>query len=157
MNHGQILIEVAADPRLLGTIRGMVRSYLAEVGFERERADEVVLGVDEACTNAIRHGCRGCEDMTFRITFRSDDEWIEIELVDSGEPAPPQAFERRAPALPADVATLEPGGLGVQLIYEVFDEVSFCSGPVSGNCVTMRLRRPTSHDESGPVRRKRRG
>ena len=56
MKNGQICIEVAADPRLLGTIRSLVRTYLAEAGFDRERTDEVVLGVDEACTNAIRHG-----------------------------------------------------------------------------------------------------
>ncbi len=142
MMNGQILIEVAADPKLLGTIRGMVRSYLAEAGFDRERTDEVVLGVDEACTNAIRHGCRGCEDMTFRITFRINETWVEIELADSGDPAPPEAFQRRAPTAPADLSSVQPGGLGVQLMYEVFDEVSFCSGPESGNCVTMRLRRP---------------
>ena len=152
--NGHILIEVAADPKLLGTIRGMVRSYLAEIGFERERADEVVLGVDEACTNAIRHGCRGCEDMTFRIAFRSDEDWIEIELRDSGDPAPPEAFERRAPIVPTDIATLQPGGLGVYLMYEVFDEVSFISGPETGNCVTMRLRRPKPVGQSGSIRRK---
>ncbi len=142
MNPREIIVEVAADPRLLGTVRGMVRSYLAEAGFNRERMDEVVLGVDEACTNAIRHGCRGCEELTFRITFRTDDDWVEIQLVDSGEPAPPEAFERKPIAPPPDVSQLQPGGLGVHLIYEVFDEVSFQSGPDIGNCVTMRLRRP---------------
>lgn len=142
MNPREILIEVAADPKLLSTIRGMVRSYLAEAGFDRERTDEVVLGVDEACTNAIRHGCRGCEDLTFRIAFRSNDDWLEIELVDSGDPAPPEAFERKPRDTPPDLSDLKPGGLGVQLIYEVFDEVSFCSGPDIGNCVTMRLKRP---------------
>jgi len=142
MNPREILIEVAADPKLLGTIRGMVRSYLAEAGFDRERTDEVVLGVDEACTNAIRHGCRGCEDMTFRIAFRADDDWLEIELVDSGDPAPPEAFARKPRTPPSDPSMIQPGGLGVYLIYEVFDEVSFISGPDIGNCVTMRLKRP---------------
>ncbi|NIP90019.1 MAG: ATP-binding protein, partial [Gammaproteobacteria bacterium] len=52
------MLEIAAHPRLLSTVRGMVRSYLAEAGFARERTDEVVLGVDEACTNAIRHACK---------------------------------------------------------------------------------------------------
>jgi len=142
MNPREILIEVAADPKLLGTIRGMVRSYLAEAGFDRDRRDEGVLGVDEACTNAIRHGCRGCEDMTFRIALRTNEDWLEIELADSGDPAPPEAFERRPDNGPPNLDDLRPGGLGVQLIYQVFDDVTFCSGPDVGNCVTMRLRRP---------------
>jgi anti-sigma regulatory factor (Ser/Thr protein kinase) len=149
MNPREILIEVAADPRLLGILRGMVRSYLAEVGFERERTDEVVLGVDEACSNAIRHGCQGCEDQTFQICFRSDDEWVEIQLVDSGTPAPPDAFDRRPRTPPADVDSVTPGGLGVHLIHEVFDEVLFNSGPGTGNCLTMRLKRPKHAGRTG--------
>jgi anti-sigma regulatory factor (Ser/Thr protein kinase) len=80
--------------------------------------------------------------LSFRIAFRSNDEWLEIELVDSGDPAPPEVFQRKSRDTPPDLSALEPGGLGVHLIYEVFDEVTFCSGPEVGNTVTMRLRRP---------------
>ena len=142
MKHNEIILEVSADPRLLSTVRAMVRSYLAEAGFARERTDEVVLGVDEACTNAIRHGCKGCDDQFFSISFRSDEDWIEIQLIDSGEPAPAEVFERRNRAEPGSIEDVQPGGLGVHLIYEVFDEVTFCPGRNEGNCVTMRLRRP---------------
>jgi anti-sigma regulatory factor (Ser/Thr protein kinase) len=142
MKPDEIILEVSADPRLLSTVRAMVRSYLAEAGFTRERADEVVLGVDEACTNAIRHACKGHDDECFNIIFRSDEEWIEIQLVDSGEPAPAEAFERKERPEPGHISEIEPGGLGIHLIHEVFDEVEFCPGSVEGNCVTMRLRRP---------------
>jgi hypothetical protein len=40
-----------------------------------------------------------------------------------------------------EIDDLQPGGLGVRLIHEVFDEVHFCPGESRGNCVTMRLRR----------------
>jgi len=142
MRPNEIVLEVSADPKLLSTVRAMVRSYLAEAGFTRERADEVVLGVDEACTNAIRHGCKGCEDEVFSIVFRSDEEWIEIQLLDSGEPASADLFEAKVRTVPGHHSEIEPGGLGLHLIREVFDEVTFCPGTVTGNCVTMRLRRP---------------
>lgn len=142
MKQNEIVLEVSADPRLLSTVRAMVRSYLAEVGFDRGRADEVVLGVDEACTNAIRHGCKGCETQFFSIAFRSDEEWIEIQIQDSGDPVPSDVFARRDRVEPGSIDDIQPGGLGVYLIYEVFDEVSFCPGQDEGNCVTMRLRRP---------------
>ncbi len=137
-----LMLDIASDPRLLKVVRDLVRSYLIEAGFASERIDEVVLGVDEACTNAIRHACGGDSDETFRLTFRSAEGWLEIPLEDSGEPAPPDSFVRDEAPGPADAADLRPGGLGVHLIHEVFDDVEFCPGAVQGNCVTMKLRLP---------------
>lgn len=136
------MLEIASDPRLLRVIRELVRSYLIEAGFTSERVGEIVLGVDEACTNAIRHSCGGEPDNTFCLTFRSSDSWLEIQLEDTGEPAPPDALVRDEAPGPVKAADLRPGGLGVQLIHEVFDEVEFCPGTVQGNCVTMKLRLP---------------
>lgn len=137
-----LMLEIAADPRLLRVVRDLVRSYLIEAGFASERIDEVVLGVDEACTNAIRHACRGEPDNTLRLSFHSTENWLEIQLEDSGEPAPPGSFDRGEAPGPVDAADLRPGGLGVHLIQEVFDEVEFCPGTIQGNCVTMKLRLP---------------
>lgn len=142
MKSNEIVLEVSADPKLLSTVRAMVRSYLTEAGFGRERADEVVLGVDEACSNAIRHSCKNCDDEVFSIAFRCDEEWIEIQLLDSGEPAPAEVLAAKDRPVPNHLSEIKPGGLGLHLIREVFDEVTFCPGEVIGNCVTMRLRRP---------------
>ena len=42
----------------------------------------------------------------------------------------------------ADDALILVGGLGVQLMYRVFDEVKFSPGREKGNRVVMRLKRP---------------
>ena len=136
------MLEIASDPRLLRIVRDLVRSYLIEAGFAGERVDEVVLGVDEACTNAIRHACAGKPDSTFKITFRTAKDWLEIQLEDSGEPAPPESFVRGERPSHPDASDLRPGGLGVHLIHAVFDHVEFCPGTTQGNCVTMKLRLP---------------
>ncbi len=136
------MLEIASDPRLLRVVRDLVRSYLIEAGFASERVDEVVLGVDEACTNAIRHSCAGNPDDTFRITFRTTIDWLEIQLEDSGEPAPPESLVRADRPSPQSASDLRPGGLGVHLIHEVFDQVEFCPGATQGNCVTMKLKLP---------------
>ncbi len=142
MRKQDFALEIASDPSLLGVVRNLVRSYLLDAGFTSERVDELVLGVDEACTNAIRHGCKGLPDDTFRVVFRSVDGWMEIQLEDSGEPAPPEAFARDDAPAPANADDLRPGGLGLHLIHEVFDAVEFCPGAIEGNCVTMKLRLP---------------
>lgn len=135
-----IRLEVRSDPRLLRTIRCLVRGWVEACELTSDVADEMVLAIDEACSNAIRHSYGGDCDRFVELTLRADDQFLEIRLCDQGEPCPPEHRERRALDIP-DPAKLEPGGLGVQLIHRAFDEVDFCPGASSGNCLIMRRRR----------------
>ena len=112
-------------------------------GFPKPRVDEIVLAVDEACTNAIRHAYANCPDRRFRLTLRANGGCVEVTLRDRGKPAPAGRLKRKDPIAPG-LDALKPGGLGVQLMYEVFDEVKFRPGRERGNAVTMRLERPSS-------------
>ena len=136
-----IRVELRSAPKLLRALRGLVRCYFLQNGFAEDRADEVVLAADEACANAMRHAYGGREDGPITVTLRSNDEWLEIELEDEGVPAPPDRLKRKEMTTPSREA-LSPGGLGVQLMYHVFDQVTFSPGEEHGNCVTMRLYRP---------------
>ncbi len=135
-----IRLEVRSDPRLLGSVRGLVRGWVSGFDVDTEIADEVVLAIDEACSNAIRHSYGGRCDATVELTLRATPAYLEFEVSDRGSPCPPERFERRTlhPPTPAEV---RPGGLGVQLMHQVFDEVEFSCGDDSGNRVVLRLRR----------------
>jgi len=65
---------------------------------------------------------------------------IEFQVCDQGAPCPPECVERRAPPRPA-ANDLKPGGLGVPLMHEIFDEVRFSPVATGGNCVIMRLKK----------------
>ena len=141
MTPEDLRVDVAADPRLLGSVRALLRSYLTACGIAEDKSDEVVLAVDEACTNAIRHSYGGPCSERIELRLRCSDEGLEIVVADHGKPAPPQAVAPRD--LPApDPATVKPGGLGVHLMHRVFDRVEFRPGERSGNTVRMFLRRP---------------
>lgn len=136
-----IRVELLSDARLLQGVRSLMRAYLQGLGFSRERMSDIVLAVDEACTNAIRHSYGGRADGRVTLTLRSNAQWIELQVADMGEPAPREKVARRELARPTR-ETAQPGGLGVQLMYQVFDEVEFAPGEKRGNRVTMRLKRP---------------
>jgi len=136
-----IEICLRSDPRLLHSVRGLVWRYVRGFGLDDDRTDEVVLAVDEACTNAMRHSYHNRDGYPVWLTLRATDELIEIELRDEGDPAPEECLTRKE-LQPPDPLELRPGGLGVQLIYRVFDEVAFVPGSPRGNRVTMRLSRP---------------
>jgi anti-sigma regulatory factor (Ser/Thr protein kinase) len=134
-----IRLEVASDPQLLESIRAVVRTYAARHGLSAERVCEVVLALDEACSNSIRHAYQGRKTGRLYLSLRSGNGVLEFELRDDGIPASEERTQRKALETPS-LDMLQPGGLGVQLIYGVFDEVQFERGEDKGNCVTMRLK-----------------
>lgn len=140
-----IRLEVASDARFLESIRAVVRTYVTKLGLSNERVAEIVLAVDEACSNSIRHAYEGQAGGRLYLSLRSNAKDIEVVLRDKGTPAPPERTRRKELTTPT-LDALKPGGLGVQLMYTVFDEVEFERGKKTGNCITMRLKR-AAHDE----------
>ncbi|RLE16902.1 MAG: hypothetical protein DRJ50_14640 [Actinobacteria bacterium] len=145
MRADDLRLQVSSDPRLLGVIRGVIHVWLEVLGLVIDRRQEVVLAVDEACSNAMRHAYEGRTDESIELVLSASDEWVEITVSDQGRPCPTECSEYR-PLLPPEPHEVEPGGLGVKLIHEVFDEVRFCPGTSHGNCVTMRLHRTPKHE-----------
>ena len=135
-----IKLTVRSDPRLLTSIRGLVRSWVESGDFSEKAAQQVVLAIDEACANAIRHAYEGRCDGSVELTLHAEPEYLEFQVSDQGVPCPPECAEQRPLETP-DSKDVQPGGLGVQLMYEVFDDVRFCPGATAGNCVTMKLMR----------------
>ena len=140
MDH-DIRLELRSEPRLLATIRCLVRGWVEASGITTDVAEEVVLAIDEACSNAIRHSYEGRCDETVELKLRSTPDFLEFEVCDRGVPCSPEHVERRPLSAP-DSDDVRPGGLGIQLMYEVFDEVRFSPGEQQGNCAIMRLKRP---------------
>ena len=134
-------LTVRSDPKLLGSIRSLVRSWVDAWEMDEKTVDRVVLAIDEACTNAIRHAYEGRCDGTVELTLHAGEEYLEFQVSDTGLSCPSVCTERR-PLEKPEVDDLRPGGLGIQLIHEVFDEVEFFPGESGGNCVTMKLERP---------------
>jgi anti-sigma regulatory factor (Ser/Thr protein kinase) len=138
MNKPDIRLRVATNPQILCAVRGAVRGYLSTFDLSGDRIDEIVLAVDEACTNCIRHAYDSQADAVYELTLGTADGWLEVAMRDEGVPACADTVAPREPETP-ERNLMKPGGLGLQLIREVFDEVRFEPGDEQGNCVTMRL------------------
>ena len=139
MAANQIRVELTSDTRLLASIRSLVRTYFRDAGIDPERVVELVLAVDEACSNAMRHAYAGRTDGRIVLELSSDHGTVDVMLHDDGAPAEPERIARRDLQQPKSLDDLPIGGLGVQLIYEVFDEVEYRQGKERGNTVLMRL------------------
>ena len=140
MHDKDLSIVFRSSPKLLCDVRAMIRSYLINQGVQDDKVQELVLAVDEACTNAIRHAYRGAADQFLELSMDSRDGWIELVVHDDGIPAP---YDRGRRKSEEDILAeaLTPGGLGMHLIYNVFDDVEFMPGDGQGNTIVMRLRK----------------
>lgn len=120
------------------------------LGFSPERIDELKTAVDEACTNAIRHGSKSDARMKVVVVLSADETKLDILVKDPGAGEIPPS-EVLAPDIQAQVEGRSPtGGLGLWLIRQMVDEAYFMEDEEGGgNLFRMVIYRTT--DESQPA------
>ena len=135
-----ISLEFKSEPVLLKSVRALTEQYLCTVSLAQEKRQEIVLAVDEACTNAIRHAYQGSPDETIRLLLRKNDSCLEIVVADWGNPMP-SAVSGKEETMQTKTTpeSVRPGGLGLKLIRQVFDDLHITTGKQQGNRIRMRL------------------
>jgi anti-sigma regulatory factor (Ser/Thr protein kinase) len=111
-------IEFASHPANLALVRNVVRDFVRESGLSEKQAELVVLGVDEACTNIIRHVYKHEVTHLMSLNCERFDGGVRFRVRDFG----PQS-EQEMTGRPLDV--VRPGGLGLHLIRNAFDHVDY--------------------------------
>ena len=125
----------ARAEELAGT-REFVRARALAAGCDAETADDVVLAVDEACQNVIRHAYGGECDARIELRIERQGKDLVILLRDY---AP--EVDRHCLLMGRDLDDVRPGGLGTNLIRAIMDEASFLDPPVGrGNLLRMLKR-----------------
>lgn len=128
------------------------------LGFSPERVDELKTAVDEACSNAIRHGSKSDARMKVVVVLSADEDKLDILVKDPGAGDSPPS-EVVAPDIQAQIEGRRPkGGLGLWLIRQMVDEAYFVEDDESGGNLfrmiiyrTTDERRPALDDVSPPA------
>lgn len=120
--------EVAFDAESLGAVRAFVGELAVDAGISGVRRDDLLLAVNELCTNSVRHG--GGSGV---LRVWHEDYSLVCEVSDHGVIESPLAGRRRPPA----------GGLsgyGLWLVNQLCDLVQIRAAD-DGGVVRMRMRR----------------
>jgi anti-sigma regulatory factor (Ser/Thr protein kinase) len=96
-----------------------VERLAKRMGYEETIVSQMILAVDEACTNVIRHAYGNSPDQRIVLTFHVKEDRLEIHVRDFGTPPDPERLR------PRDLRELRPGGLGLHFIRKSMDEVHF--------------------------------
>lgn len=132
-------VEVPSNPDRLRLVRDMIGDCCRLASCDDRMKADLVLAVDEACQNVIRHAYQGRTDgrMEISVWLREDGEQrvLEIEIHDDADPIDPSKVK------PRDLDDVRPGGLGTHIIQEIMDTVDFVASPdESGNILRLTKR-----------------
>ncbi|MEP7015226.1 MAG: ATP-binding protein [Verrucomicrobiota bacterium] len=112
-------IEFSSHTGNLASLRGLVREFLEGYPFSEKERMLMVLGVDEACTNIIRYAYQLRDDQPIALSMEGLRKCIRMRLRDYGQQTAPHEMRGRSHD------AVKPGGLGLHLIRNAFDEVNY--------------------------------
>jgi anti-sigma regulatory factor (Ser/Thr protein kinase) len=131
-----IRLEIPSNPAVLFLVRAMVKRLAERLGFSDDQVQRMILAIDEACTNVIRHAYRNRPGERMVISFLIDPKQLEIQIRDFGQAALPEALQ------PRDLSQVRPGGLGLHFIREGMDEVHYETPQDGGGLLRLIRYRP---------------
>jgi anti-sigma regulatory factor (Ser/Thr protein kinase) len=144
-------LSVPASPRYLKAVRAFFQAVLGEVSAGAAAGgsaggdswDFVILALDEACSNVLKHrdagaaGSRLCVEAEVgpaSVRFRVDDFCSREDI----------------PRIkPRDLKAVRPGGLGTHFIGEIMDRVEFIEDPEHPGRMALVLEKNICSGEGG--------
>ena len=121
------VIKVQSDPKYLSVIRTVTAKMGELYGLSESAIEDIKLGVDEACSNVIKHAYGGDIHQSILVRYRMTQKGFEVLIEDHGVKVQPESIEGR------NLDDIRPGGLGVHLIKRAFDIVQFDQKKRKGN------------------------
>ena len=139
-----IKLSILSAPAHLPVVRAALEELCKEVGFSEDATGKIILSLDEALSNIIKHAYLG-----------ADDQPIEVELtpIGSDEPQGLQMLLRdygrtvdRSQIKSRSLHEVRPGGLGVHIMTECMDEINYRAASDCGTILTMTKKLPDKED-----------
>jgi len=136
--HLTLSLKLPTDEGLLPATRRSIACYMQAVGLAGDVTEEVILAMDEACTNVVKHAFpQGRGSYELRADLRPEEVVIEVE--DDGI-----GFD---PMVDRGGGVLALAGRGLQIIRRLMTSVEVESPTASGGTrlsMRRRLAAPTT-------------
>jgi len=130
-----LTLNVPSRADRLKLIRNAVSETALFCGCQKDMARDIVIAVDEACQNIIRHAYGGSPNGEIELKICRGDGELIILLRDFAETIDISKVK------PRDLDDIKPGGLGTHFIREVMDDVEFLTPPLDGGNLLRMMKR----------------
>ena len=130
--------RLPVEPTAIATARRDVAHAATEAGLDRDRIDDLMVAISEACTNALEAQQRAGASQPIEVSSRVLRGWLEVFVVDHGTGFDPASLPVRPP--PSDPHHLDvERGWGIQLMRALVDELVYVSDE-DGTALVLRCR-----------------
>ena len=117
----RVALEMPSDLKFLDGVLDLLNDRLLKLGIIGPDDSEVLIALDEAIVNAIKHGNKCDPRKVVHITAEFDETGAHFTIRDEGE-----GFAREKVPDPTDPCRLlEPNGRGLLLINHIMDTVCY--------------------------------
>ncbi len=116
-----VVFEAISRLSQLAPIRDFVEDFCGTLTppLEDDKRDQLILAVNEAAANVIRHAFAGRTDAPFQVMAGADDHCVRVQICHQGLPFDPSLVP------PPSFDGTRDGGFGVYMIAECVDEVRY--------------------------------
>ena len=134
---GRLELELNSDPGVLPDAREAMGQWCRRHAWTDDLISEIVLALDEALTNVIRHGYGGSAGQRIIVKAATicdlqAGEGVEISIRDFGKQVALESICGR------DLDRPRPGGLGVHIIRAMMDVAEYSHAEGGGIRLIMR-------------------
>jgi len=117
-------LSILSDPKNLAVVRAAAEKMARQEGFAPNDVDGIMLAIDEALANVMRHGYEGQKNREIHVRLETTGDQkrgagLIVTLRDQGKQVDPEVIKGR------DLEDVRPGGLGVHIIQTVMDHVEY--------------------------------
>ena len=130
-----IKISIRSTSGHLPIVRAALERMCELLGYGSDAAGGIVLSVDEALTNIIRHAYDNQDDQPIDVELapivNENPIALRVSLQDWGRQVDPAQIKSRS------LTEIRPGGLGVHIITKCMDEVKYSPREEGGTLLTM--------------------
>lgn len=128
-------LKVKSKTENLSVIRDFISTSAAEARVTPDVVENIILAVDEACTNIIKHAYKSFPDGELIIKTKSTQSRFVISITDYGNSFEPDSIPE--PDLQKYYRQKRVGGLGMYLMKTLMDDVKYVSIPGKHNEVLL--------------------
>ncbi|MCB0727268.1 MAG: ATP-binding protein [Ignavibacteriae bacterium] len=132
-NPNKILF--ASSTKNLALVRDFIESKATSYGFDERSINQIILSVDEACTNIIKHAHHYDENKHIEMEIKFEKDQIIIIMNYKGKGFDPNDIKN--PDMKEYFSKFKVGGLGVPIMKKFMNKIEYVHNNSEENSLTL--------------------
>ncbi|MEO6696322.1 MAG: ATP-binding protein [Ignavibacteria bacterium] len=128
-------ISIASSTKNLALLRNFIEAKAIAFGFDESTISQIILSVDEACTNIIKHAHKYNDEEKIEVEVQTDKSQFKIIMKYKGNGFDPNNLN--SPDMNDYFENFKVGGLGVPIMKKFMNKIEYVHKNSDYNYLTL--------------------